>query len=122
MTSLFISLYTDEDVTSQLAALLRQRGFEAQSAAEVDMFQQPDEAHLTYATEHSMVLFSFNVRDCMILAQNWLDENRTHAGILLSDQFTRRQMGELLRRMLKFLNTVPADEMVNTVRYLSEFK
>jgi predicted nuclease of predicted toxin-antitoxin system len=120
--SLFVSLYTDEDVTNQLAVLLRQRGFEAGSASEVDMLHQPDEAHLSYATAHNMVLFSFNVRDYMILAQKWAAENRPHTGILLSDQFTRRQMGELLRRVLKFLNTVSADEMVNAIRYLSEFR
>jgi len=28
----------------------------------------------------------------------------------------------LLRRSLNFLNTVTADEMVNVVRYLSDFK
>ena len=30
---LFIALYTDEDITSELAPALRERGFEAQSAA-----------------------------------------------------------------------------------------
>ena len=32
--SLFIALYTDEDVTSELAPAIRDRGFVAQSAAE----------------------------------------------------------------------------------------
>lgn len=31
---LFIALYTDEDITSELAPALRERGFEAQSAEE----------------------------------------------------------------------------------------
>jgi hypothetical protein len=34
---LFIALYTDEDITSELAPALRERGFEAQSAAEAGL-------------------------------------------------------------------------------------
>lgn len=30
---LFIAVYTDEDITSELAPALRERGFEAESAA-----------------------------------------------------------------------------------------
>ena len=119
--SLFVALYIDEDVTYQLAVLLRQRGFAAQSAVEAGMLQQSDETQLSYAAANNMVLFSFNVRDYVILAQKWAAENRTHKGILLSNQFARRQLGELLRQVLKFLNTVSANEMVNAVRYLSEF-
>ena len=61
--SLYVALYLDEDVTRQLAALIRQRGFRIISA-----------------------------------------------------------IGELLRRILNFLDRVTADEMVNMVRYLSDFK
>ena len=120
--SLFASLYTDEDVTGQLATLIRQRGFKARSAYEVGMIEQLDEAHLIYAATHNMVLLTFNERDYVLLARQWAAEGRQHAGILLSDQFTRRQLGELLRRVLRFLNTVSADEMINTIRYLTEFR
>jgi predicted nuclease of predicted toxin-antitoxin system len=117
---LFITLYTDEDVTDRLAVLLRQRGLEAISAIEAGMTGQTDEANLLYATAHDMVLFSFNVRDYVLLARQWALDDRQHAGILLSDQFARHQMGELLHRLLRFLNTVSANEMVNAVRYLPE--
>jgi len=120
--SLFASLYTDEDVTDHLAILVRQRGFNVRSACEADLIEQPDEMHLAYAATHGMVLLTFNQRDYILMARRWAAEGRRHAGILLSDQFTRRQLGELLRRVLRFLNTVPADEMINTVRYLSEFR
>ena len=42
--SLLISLYTDEDVTNRLAVLVRQRGFNAHSAQEAGLIEQPDEA------------------------------------------------------------------------------
>ena len=119
---LFASLYTDEDVTGRLTILVRQRGFSARSAQEAGLIGQPDERHLAHAATHGYVVLTFNQRDYLWLARRWAAEGREHAGILLSDQFARRQLGELLRRVLKFLDTVTADEMVNAVRYLSQFK
>jgi len=37
--SLFITLYTDEDVSDRLAVLVRQRGYSATSAREADMIE-----------------------------------------------------------------------------------
>jgi hypothetical protein len=86
------------------------------------MSERSDEEHLAYATSQRMTLFTYNERDFVELARKWTKEGRLHAGILISDQFSLRQMGELLRRILNFLDRVTADEMVNVVRYLSDFK
>ncbi len=43
---LFIALYTDEDVTSELAPVLRARGFMAQSVAEAGLLHGDDVDHL----------------------------------------------------------------------------
>jgi predicted nuclease of predicted toxin-antitoxin system len=119
---LFVSLYLDEDVTPQLAALIRQRGFAATSAHEVGMIERPDEEHLVYATEHGWALLGYNQRDYLALAKRWAMSSREHTGIILSDQFSLRQLGELLRRILILINRVTADEMRNTVRYLADFR
>ncbi len=86
------------------------------------MIEQPDEAQLIYAATHDMVLLTFNQRDFVSLARQWAAQGQDHSGILLSNQSSRRQLGELLRRVLKFLDTVSPDEMVNSVRFLSEFR
>ncbi len=41
---------------------------------------------------------------------------------IYTDQFSLRQLGELLRRTLHLLNQVTAEEMINTVRYLTDFR
>jgi hypothetical protein len=46
------------------------------------------------------------------------EQGRQHAGIILSTAPPRITYGELLRRLLAFLDTVSADEMVNQVRWL----
>lgn len=120
--ALYVALYTDEDVTNQLAALIHQRGYEAVSAIDLGMIERPDEEHLAYAAANHLTLLTYNEHDFVRLAQRWVVEGRSHSGILISDQFSLQQLGELLRRMLRFLNRVAADEMVNTVRYLSDFR
>ena len=48
---LFISLYTDEDITSELAPALRDRGLEAQSAAEAGLLNAGDAEQLASPPE-----------------------------------------------------------------------
>ena len=54
--SLFVALYTDEDVTVDLASALRRRGYDAQSTVEADNMSLSDEAQLQYASDQG--------RDC----------------------------------------------------------
>ncbi len=46
---LFIALYTDEDVTDKLTIAIRERGFEAQCAAEAGLLNVDDAVQLSYA-------------------------------------------------------------------------
>lgn len=53
-----------------------------------------------------------------MLARRWSDQGRDHAGLGLSAVPDRGAYGELLRRLLAFLDTVSAEEMANQVRWL----
>jgi len=118
---LFIALYTDEDVTSHLAPALRRRGYTAQSTAEAHNLGATDEAQLEYATEHGMTILTYNAQDFVPLAQSWYFSGREHAGIVVSEQFSQRRFGELLRQVLRFLNNVTPDEMYNQIFFLQQF-
>ena len=118
---LFASIYIDADLTPRIVSALRQRNYECRSAAEDGLGAATDEQILERATALEMVLLTNNARDFALLAQRWTDDGRQHAGILISGQYRRRQMGELLRRLLRFLDTVTAEEMRGAFRYLAEF-
>jgi predicted nuclease of predicted toxin-antitoxin system len=119
---LFISLYTDEDVTDRLALLLRERGYEAESAQEAGTTGYTDEQQLAFAASRGWALLTYNRKDFSVLAKRWQDAGRSHAGVILSHQFSNRQTGELLRQVCRFLEGVSADEMWNTVRNLQGFQ
>jgi uncharacterized protein DUF5615 len=56
--NLFIRLYIDGDVTSELAPALRDCGFYAESAADAGLLNAPDDVQLAYAVSHNMTLLT----------------------------------------------------------------
>jgi len=118
---LFAGIYVDADLTPHIVSALRQRNYECQSALEDGLREATDEQILARA-ELDLVLLTNNDCHFSALAQKWADESRQHAGILISEQYRNRQIGEFLRRLLRFLDSVTAEEMRGVVRYLSEFR
>jgi hypothetical protein len=119
---LFIALYTDEDITDRLAPLLRERGFEAASAVSEGRVGLSDEEQLIHATQKSWTLLTYNRDDFLALARQWHDAGREHAGIVISRQFSRQELGELLRQVGLLLDRVTSEEMRNTVRNLQSYR
>lgn len=117
-----ISLYTDEDVSGRLAVLLRDRGYLAASAEEEDTLRLSDEAQLAFATSRGWTILTYNSRDFATIARQWHQAGRGHAGIIVSQQFSRRETGELLRQVCNLLEQVPAAEMWNTIRHLQGYR
>lgn len=120
--SLFITLYTDEDVTKLLAPALRQRGYQAQSMLEANNLANSDEEQLTYAAENNMAILTYNGQDFIPLAETWYHAGKTHAGIIIAPQFSERQFGDLLRQTLRLLDQFTSDELSNQVLFLQQFK
>jgi predicted nuclease of predicted toxin-antitoxin system len=109
--------YLDQNVNPQLAVDLRRHGFAATFAREVGNERLTDEEHLQWASERGQVLISFDVKDFPVLANRWADEGRTHAGIILltPPEFS---YGKLFRRLLRLLDTLTGDDLVDRVEWL----
>lgn len=69
-----------------------------------------------------MAILTYNIQDFIKLAQTWHASGRKHAGIIVSEQFSQRSFGELLRRVLRLLDSITAEEIHNRVVYLQQFK
>lgn len=119
---LFIHLYLDEDVIEDLAPALRWRGYITQSTVEAKRTGLSDELQLEYATARRMAILTYNGRDYLELAELWANSGHEHAGIIISQQFRREHFGDLLRQVLRLLDSLSADELYNQVVYLQRFK
>jgi predicted nuclease of predicted toxin-antitoxin system len=113
-----ILLYTDADVYKRLARELRRRGYDAVSAIEVGMREATDAAQLEYATSERRAILTFNQGHFVQLHIAYINQERVHCGIIVSLQYS---IGETLRRVIKLVNTLSAEEMRNRLEYLSQW-
>ena len=116
--TLFIRLYLDADVHRRLAANLREAGFDCISALEIGNDALNDEDQMAFAAAEGRILLTFNIQDFVPIFEQWWENGRDHAGLIVSQQLP---LGEIQRRVLKMLNTILADEMTNNLRNLAEF-
>jgi len=84
------------------------------------MINRSDPEHLDHATKEGRVLFSFNVGDFYRLHTACLAQQRSHSGIVVSKQ-QHYSVGELMRRLLKLVSTLSAEEMQNRFEFLGSW-
>jgi hypothetical protein len=78
-----VKVYLDEDLSGNIAALLRERGMDATGAQEVGNTQLDDRAQLEYATRERRAIVTANVVDFIELAREAVATNTAHGGIVL---------------------------------------
>jgi hypothetical protein len=115
-----IRLYFDEDSSRHsLARELRARGADVVTALEAGMAGKGDVEQLEWAATNSRVLYSFNRGDFYRLHTIWLNSGHSHNGIVLSRQDL--SVGEQMRRLLRLINRLSADEMRNRIEFLNNW-
>jgi hypothetical protein len=103
-----------------LVFALRARNVDVLTALEADRINRSDEDHLAVATASGRVLYSFNLADYCILHHAWSSQQRPHAGIIVAPQ-QRYSTGEELRRLMRLIGALSAEEMRNRIEFLSSW-
>ena len=112
-------LLLDEQIWVYLAMLLREEGFDVYHVTEVGLHQTPDPAILEEAVKKRQAVVTFNVKDFIPLAHEYLAEGKEHYGIVVSNEIPQ---GELKKRVTNLLESISEDELKNMVRFLQDFK
>ncbi|MEO8356549.1 MAG: DUF5615 family PIN-like protein [Chloroflexota bacterium] len=108
-------LLLDEQIWKYLAKLLREQGFDVIHVNEVDLNATPDEEIMAYAADKHRAVVTFNVKDYVPFAIQYVEDGKEHYGVVVSKELSH---GELRRRVTKLLESVTAEELMNAVRYL----
>jgi len=111
-------IHLNEHISPRLANQLRKHGFDVTSSQESNLLSELDDKQLELAADERGAIVTFNVSDFMALHEKYLLEGREHWEIILS---SREPIHVLFRRLLKLLETVPAHQLKNQVRWLNEF-
>jgi predicted nuclease of predicted toxin-antitoxin system len=86
VSPLFIQLYLDENVDVRVAAVVRGRGFEVQTCGQAGKLGKSDDEQLAYAAAQGFVLVTHNRAHFEALASEYLEQGRSHAGIIVAVQ------------------------------------
>jgi predicted nuclease of predicted toxin-antitoxin system len=108
-------LLLDEQIWKYLAKLLREQGFDVIHVNEVDLDATPDEKIMAYAVDEHRAVVTFNIKDFVPLSVQYYEDGKEHYGVVVSKELSR---GELQKRVAKLLESVTADELMNSMRYL----
>jgi predicted nuclease of predicted toxin-antitoxin system len=116
-----ILLYLDEDsMDDDFVRSLRSRNVDVLTVSDVGMVHKSDEEQLNWARQNGRVIFSFNTKDFYQLHTILIGQGLSHAGIILAPQ-QRYGIGDLMRGVLKLINTKPPAEMWGQVEFLSNW-
>ena len=116
-----IKFYLDEDAQAEsLLKSLRRHNIDVLTTDEADMKGAGDLEQLEFATSQNRTIYTFNVKDFMILHHKFLSNNQTHSGIILGEQ-RRFGTGEQLRHLLKLIAEISAEEMQDNIEFLSNW-
>jgi hypothetical protein len=114
-----IRLYLDEDSMSRsLARELRARGIDVSTTIGEGMLGNDDATQLEYANKQGRVIYTYNVGDFYSLHTEYLKQGRSHAGIILAHQQSLT-LGEQIKRILKLLAALSAEDMQSRAEFLS---
>lgn len=104
-----ILLYVDKDaMDSDLVRALRLRGVDVTTAFDAGLIGSSDEEHLQHAVASDRTLYSFNVRDFMMLHSRYLAARKPNTGIILARQ-QRYSVGDQLSRLVRFVQMRSAE-------------
>ncbi len=113
-----IRFFTDEDVYGAVVVQLRAAGFDAVSTPDAERLGASDESQLSWAAQENRVLVTFNVSDFAQLHYQWLEDDRRHAGVIVSRQ---RPIGEAVRGLLNLARSLEAEDMQDRLEFLSNW-
>ena len=110
-----IKLLSDEDVHSGLALALRKRGYDVVHAQELDRKGKSDSEQLLFATQQKRCVFTFNVKDFVILHNQYAKSGKEHWGIIVSKQLSFK---ETMSKLLHLLQYNAKETMKNNLAFL----
>ena len=114
--SLYMRLDFDEDVSVEIAANLKSRGFDVLTVRDAGRRHLADEAQLACAVQEQRTIVTHNRADFELLHAQYLAAQQPHFGIIIAKR--RPHDDIVVRKLLNLLDSVSSDEMRNQLRYI----
>jgi len=118
-----VKLALDHHYSTAIAALLRERGYDAVAAIERGWETEDDEPLLALCDQEQRALMTNNVADFAVISRNWAVEGRRHAGLIFTSDASmprnRDSIGRYVEALAEMLRSNPGhDAFVDRVHWL----
>ena len=114
-----IRFYLDEDVDVRLANALRSKGLDTTTTRGEEKLKASDSEQLAFTTLNKRAIITSNVSDYARLHYQYLTQKKRHYGIIVTAQIP---VGETLRRLTNLAYKLSAEDMINRLEYLSNWR
>lgn len=113
-------LFLDAHVSGKkIGVALRKKGHDVRGADDPALEGLDDPDLLALATEEQRIVVTSNVKDFWPLAQQWANENRSHAGLIfLSKSMRHEHFGRIIRGVETLLEGSTQEEWTDAVRFV----
>jgi len=114
-----LKLYLDEDIQAELAPALRLRHYDVISTRDAGRQEATDRDQLEFAVSERRAILTYNVKDYVPLYIDYLQRSQTHYGIIVSPQLS---FSAAFHRIMNLLSNLTAEDMMNRLEYLSNWR
>lgn len=113
-----IRIYTDEDIVAELAAQLRQHGYDAVSCRDAGNHNRglSDQQQLEFATSQGRAIVTRNAIDFVRLDVEWKAAGREHSGIICISR--NPSIAQMFAKVRNHLDVMPDDVQHNTLIWI----
>jgi len=115
ISTLYIHLYFDEDVSVSIVENLRTRGFDVLSVRDAGALGRSDDEQMLYSVSQKRAMVTHNRLDFEKQHVKFLENGMQHYGIIIAK---RRRDTEVVSKILELLDAVTAEELKNQLRYI----
>jgi len=112
--TIFAALYTDEDMSTLVATLLRSRGLDVTTVPEQLTIGRTDFEQLEFATSLGRCILTHNRVDFERLHLQYLENNKQHSGIIIVSQ---KNAYEVAQRVGILVSALTPGEITNQLLY-----
>lgn len=113
-----LKLYLNENISWRIAKSLREYGYDVISSHDAEMDQADDPTQFAFAVEQRRAVVTNNFRDFIALDEAYAAQGKSHYGIIFTIKYP---MHLLIRRLRIVLESASQEDMMNQIRWLSEF-
>jgi predicted nuclease of predicted toxin-antitoxin system len=110
----YAALYTDEDMSTLVATLLRSRGFDVTTVPEQAALGKTDSKQLEFANSLGRCILTHNRVDFERLHLQYMEEEKQHCGIIIVPQ---KNAYEIAQRIGIIASALTANEIMNQLLY-----